>query len=616
MIEIDGHLAEREVWGWPWHGRPLKEFVGGIPRYSLQRHDGAIWPLYDDASHFLPEPMLSAMGSYAALRDSQATDNPTGAITHLVRVAGHEWPGRTPEQVVADASKSQEWLGEALLANNRLYMQALEARQWIFSHAGKRWLMRYTASPAPRPVTAVSTELRVTLEAKVFGEFGAEASAWETVAVMTAPSCCTAGFQWFTPQLQNPAGGLVLPQSIRSDGGVVILEAHLFARPPARLQRGAYGFYRLDIARVDDAWSCSLTLLLKDEEIYTKTAPFASPLTQGRGLLSFAATYPAPNTVVLTYELLDEPYQSSALEYVGTIQQEQIRHLGFVFEADDVLHEMKAVYRVQHDCNVPMPEPTFGGERTIVEDGSGNVISDVDTTWYRYEAEAAVTTVMTVEVLRDGTPVASTSAVMQNSKSWYDHVTHPTPGVGVHDRASSMAWQLEIGDYLAASSTTLDDKIGGDVGAFWLWPDTGIFQADFFSTISAEQIVPWPRGWLIGGMTEQAIMGRQHNSNGTTSFTNGYRITLGAARLANNVWVPCITAGMPAGYRTWNQLTGPRTYTVVTGMPSTAFGARVGPDVNGQVPAGWLNAGTAVQHVESGSYDFLHRTVLPYGAIF
>lgn len=625
MISVQGiPVTNMEVWGWPWHGQISQQNPEGT-EYALRRHDGALWPLYNadpELSRISPD-LFWRLSSYAGGVNGSESNAGYGGTTHLVKAHGHVFTPRTPEQVAVDQARSHEWCGGTMLCgiNHALYMTNLGWYHWIYSLNGQRWQMQIAVDSVPHPLSNPTAALTLTISARPFGRFDVP-GAWVVCGSVTAPSCCTPGFAWFTPGITLATQPPVLLQSIRSDGGKLILEVRFWAMEPSRMQSAAVGFYELDVANIGvDVWQLELGLLKGDTQIITK-ALTQSALAQGTKNVGFEVSQPDATHFIYT-PIIQDNGNPTALRCVGLIVQEQRRHCGYVFDADDVLHELVCVIRASHNCSVADDAPLISGTAIQTLDGSGNVISATNDITAEDHFSNSVETALTVEIERDGSVVSSVSCSLVTGKT-IDRVYHPIT-VGGQDPFPTpppadvvRTATLTVGSYQASytKSNSFASVPGGDL---YKWPDAGLFDGNFFSSRSGVTLTPWPSSTRPGCVIEQPIESRTYFSNGGSSVTNAFRIRLGAARLSNNVFVPVIVAGMPAAslLNRWDQISDGWSYTRLEGMPATVFGALVGPDINGPTPAAFEPvAGVGPQRIEGGAYDYLHQVVLPYADIF
>lgn len=615
MININGHLVDGvEVWGWPWHGVLMRDDSGPAPLFALQRYNGESWPMQNTEGSYINATYLANWAERVRVSNALSTEPQSfGVSTHLVRVHGHSWPGRTEDQRLADALGSQEWLDITMITDGLVYGMPIATsgnrNAWLYSRDGEVWLMEVRqVGELPSPGAGAARPFRISLHARRFGVFGLEAD-WEYVAELEAPTCVPV-----PPGVVM--GGATLPlmlQAIRSDGGHAIIELAGPGYPPARLQRGAYGFYDLNVARVDDAWTHSLTLRKPAHEMYARSV-IRNDLRPGRNWLGPPnVEYIEPYTTRITTNVLDEPTTDASITAcTGLIEQEQTRHCGWVYDENDVLHELECRIRVVHECDVDTPKPTAGGAIEIDNPPGGPTVTR-DDSWIEYDHDSRTTTTLYAEMLRDGSVVADVSAELFNRKSWLEDGTH-APDINYEFR-------LTMGGYTTESTNTLNinwpDWDAGESGR--LWPVVGILSG-LFSGRPGGVFTPWG-GSLGAGLGVVGATFRQqlHDNQAGDNFGLQPTLTIGAARLANNVWVPMILAGRSGAFANqWLQLTADSTVhpSSVSGLPPAVFGARVGPRVNGPTPASWVAATSDRSNVPAGGYDFLHGVTLPYGHIY
>lgn len=618
MIAVRGIPCDASVvWGWPWHGQlykpdPLAEV------YQLRRHNGELWPLYTAgaADNKINAALLFKMNNYAL--GVTGTNTRSGGTTHLVKTHGHVFAERTVEEVAADQLRSQEWLGATMMfgAYHNIYMVELGWYHWIYSLNGQRWQMKIVVDTVPHPTSSPTTALALTISARPFGMFDVP-GAWEVCGSVSAVSCCTPGFSWFIPGLTLATMPPVMLQSIRSDGGELILEVKFWAMEPARAPAAAIGFYRLDVERVVDAWELELTRLKRDSEVIIKQIT-SNALALGLPTVTQTTSTPSDDIVVYTPEVIPSG-DATGLYCVGSIVQEQVRHCGFVYDAADVLHELECYIRVSHACNVPAQVITVSGSATVDVSDPDSLVWLSNDILISEEINTSVATTLTVEMRRDGSPVSSVSSTFAISK--VASVTRATNMGGIISGVNSYEMErtgvLTIGAH-TASYAVENTGVSMPSGTTKLWPDAGIFSSLFFSSItSGTALAPWPSSNRPGGMIEQALEWRTYNGDGTSVTTNGYRIRLGAARLSNNVFVPAIVAGVPSAFNQWNQLSSGWSFSTINGLPASVFGERVGPDVNGIAPVDFVPVGGYARLlIEDGAYDYMHSVVTPYADIF
>lgn len=615
MISVCGHLVDSvKTWGWPWHGVLTQNNSG---QYFLQRHDGAQWPMQDANGPYINAALLDAWRSRVANANSltnTAFNNTTDWGTHLVRVQGNTWEGRTPEQKLTDAARSQEWLDAAMITDGTLYGTQLKSTStrvpWIFSQAGEAWLMELRIiGNLPSPGANASLPLRLSLHARRFGLIGVEGQ-WSQIAILEAPTCIPVAVA-----VGTGGGHAMQAQAIRSDGGHLVLELYGVGDGPARLRRGAYGFYDLNLGRANGAWSPSLALRMPMHEIYTVQVLRNDLRAANSWVIENTIEEIAPYTNRTTSAVLPDPVPGSMTACVGVIEQQQTRHCGWVYDEQDTLHAMTCQIRVVHECNVDQPKPTLGGRR-IVYAPPGEPVQVDDDAWSLTEHDAQVTTTLHAEMLRAGVVVSGVSAEVFSRKRWREGSSPnaaATPDV-LYD------WRVTVGDYVTQSSRTLTinwgDFFAGASGQ--LWPVVGILSG-FFSQVGQNyQLQPWAAGsqspLLVGTVFSQQV----HTNQSTDSAGALPTLKLGAVRQANNVWTPFIQAGRehPNNQNEWLQLTADTTAqpSVVVGLPPTVFGARVGPR-NGPVPDAWTVAASTRRTPPPGSYDYLHGVTVPYGHV-
>lgn len=620
MISVTGiPVTNVEIWGWPWHGKMEQQDLEGA-EFALRRYDDELWPLFSySADDKIPIWLFYRMLYYSGAVADQ------GGTTHLVKTHGHTFVPRTTEQLAVDVSRSHEWRGDTMMCgiNHAVYMTYLGWYQWIYSKDGKRWLMKIEVDSVPHPLDDPDADLSLTISARPFGEFDVPGE-WVECGSVTADSCCTDGFPWFTPGITLDGRAPVLLQSIRSDGGKLILEIRFYALSPARFASGPVGFYELDVANTGvDSWDLDLTLLKIDTDIITKSI-LSSALTQGVKQVQALVTTP-DSTHVLYTPIIQTNGDPTGLWADGLIVQEQRRHCGFVFDSDDVLHELVCVITASHDCSVTDDDPVVTGTALQTLDGSGHVISATNDITVTENFSASVVTTLTVEIERDGTVVSSVSCTLETGKTssqTYNPVTvagqdpFPAPDPAEMERTAV----LTVGTHTASytKTNTFDDYLPIPGGDYRKWPDTGLFEGSFCSR-SGSTLTPWPSGDRPGGVINQSFESRTYYSNGASIAVTGYAIRLGAARLSNNVFVPVIVAGVPSGSAPnwWAQLSDGWSYENIDGLAATVFGARVGPDINGDAPDDFEPvAGVGPTYIEGGAYDYLHQVVLPYADIF
>jgi hypothetical protein len=604
MINVCGHLvSDLETWGWPWHGFLYAEESGGGTDYFLRKHNGEIWPMQGSDGPYLDPALLGDWAGRARSATVQAVSPMySGVSTHLVKVAGNNWAGRSPEQTASDAARSHEWLPAAMITDGRLYSRLLASRgsrdAWIYSNAGEVWLMeiRLNADP-PAPGANAALPLKIGLYARQFGCFGL-AGALELVQNLEAPACLSGG------GVVSGAAAPLMLQAIRSDGGHAILEMAAASPYAARLQRGAYGFYDLAVNRSGGTWAASLTLRMSAGEMYSKSVvrndlrPAASWL--GEDVITATGAYSQRTTSTL----LSNPTPSlSLIACVGFVEQEQTRHCGWVYDDSDVLHEMECRIRVVHQCDVENPEPEIGGAKDE-SSPPGGPYEMTDTRYSRSDFRTEVITTITSEMLRDGVVVSSASAELYNLKEWREGSSPTAPALpGV-----TYTWRITVGDLTTTSTETIStnwsDWFSGTSGI--LWPVVGVLNG-FFSQLSGGTLTPWPsQGFgIAGSIFEQQL----YASPAATRPGALPTLTVGCSRQANNVWVPFVQAGRP-GFQpnTWFQATTDTAIapTLVDGLPASVFGPRVGPNINGPTPAAWSIPSASRRMAPAGSYDYLH----------
>lgn len=613
MITLQGiPITDLAVWGWPWHGQLIKQDTRGDV-YALRRHDGEVWPLYNVApalSRITPA-LLFALNNYKGAVEGANGDSGSGpaGTTHLVRVAGHVVVPRTPDELVIDRTRSHDWLGATMLCGtkHRCYMTPLGELQWIYNRPGERWLMRITVDACPRRSNSLESPLTLTVSARPFGVFGVPGE-WQSCGAVTAPTCHTStpNFRWFGPGLPEGDSSVML-QSIRSDGGQLILEVGGYALMPAPLSRAAIGFYRLDITGGPGEWGLALTLLKRDSDVVRKVL-VSNPLALGGGSLDIE-TVILEDGVTAVHTPIPKAVDDKVI-CIGTLVQEEIIHCGYVYDADDVLHEIESVIRASHACSVPASVLTMSGSASSRHVHPVTTCLSNDILAAR-ETDNRVVTTLTAEIRRDGEPVSSVSCTLTATLTAQETFGYSCAGVVSGENTTNVQTNVTItvgGHSASRSEVRTEFGLGGTDTSFW--PHTGIFSPEIFAErVSTLGLNPWPRpvfGNQPGGMVQQGVPG----------FNDALRI--GAARQSNNVWVPVIVAGSWAGVlNRWWQISDGGGTTVIEGLPASVFGQRVGPDSNGLAPADFVPVGgVGPEKIEGGAYDYLHRVVLPYADIF
>lgn len=614
MISVCGHLVDSvKTWGWPWHGVLAQNNSG---QYFLQRHDGAQWPMQDASGPYINTALLDAWRARVVSANSlvNTTFTFTDWGTHLVRVQGNSWQGRTTEQAQEDAARSQEWRDAAMITDGTLYGRSLKdvpnRVPWIFSQSGEVWLMELRIiSELPSPGANASLPLHLSLHTRRFGLIGVEGQ-WSQIAILEAPTCIPVPVAFGTG-----GGNGIQAQAVRSDGGHVVLEVYGAGEGPARLRRGAYGFYDVNLSRSNGVWSATLALRMPMHEIYTLQVLRNDLRAANSWVIKNIIEETAPYTTRTTYAVMPDPVPGSMTACVGVIEQQQTRRCGWVYDEYDNLLAMTCQIRVVHECDVDQPKPTVGGRRIVYAPPGGPLQVD-DDSWSLTEHDAQVTTTLHAEMLRGGVVVSGVSAEVFSRKRWREGSSPDaaaTPDV-LYD------WRVTVGDYVTQSSRTLTinwgDFFAGASGQ--LWPVVGILSGFFGQVVQGYQLQPWgarrESPLLAGTVFSQQLHTNQSTSNPGALPT----LRLGACRLANNVWVPFIQAGRehPNNQNEWLQLTADTTAqpSAVLGLPPTVFGARVGPR-NGPAPDAWTVAASTRRTPPPGSYDYLHGVTVPFGHV-
>ncbi|MCY1276507.1 hypothetical protein D9M68_364070 [compost metagenome] len=623
MIELNGIFGELEVWGWPWHGVLESEPTAGggtLEDYYLRRADGSRKLLLRNSP-----PYEDALGPqvFNSLRNAHTSARAFGGVTHQVRVPGHVMPPRSPEQLAQDNAAGFEWCDAAMLSSlsHNLYSQPLGQHKWLFCQSSARWLMELTFTSIPRPGVSPGANLSISIKATPFGIVGSPVIPATVVGAVTAPSCIdtseAAGF------LTHSQFAPVMIQSIRSDGAELILEVQRRTGRPSLRAIGAVGYYRLSVSRIEGSWVFALQLLKRSSELYSKTVTGA--LTPRRvGVSSVLVSEPAPGSgdpYVYNYVVVNSgPDSRVYLTAVGDIEQVSVSHCGYVYDEQDVLREVHGQVRITHACSVSEPAPQVSGQLLQWPHPSGPPTYDVsDPRTITINMTSSVTSTISAEVLLDGALAASTEAVLSNTALVTFESIEDQIGVNGPIARRSATWS-EAGSLVIGPHTIQFSYSRAINDPSSLPPNWPVFASlyEWCGVAGDGALTPWPSPGHDSRPLRQLLTPQARGGLGGLPVFTRLGFLAGAARLANNVFVPCITAGLPGAdsggpASNWNIETTTGLASNGTNIPATQLGQPVGPGGPGLSPITFGSSDR--QFLTPVEFDYLHARLASGGGV-
>ncbi|WP_236247422.1 hypothetical protein [Pseudomonas tohonis] len=604
MINICGVMTDRvNVWGWPWHGRAYTEDGTNID--WIERHDG---------TRFRPLTMRQAV--FSRLRYMQQLTNIYGGVTHLARIPGHVGPNRSPAQLAVDRARGHDWQGAAMLSGtvHMFYSQQLGEQTWLYSRGpGRVWVIRMEVITAPMLGSAPSQQLSIRLTARRFGLVGEAVHPWQLIGVYSAPSSIDTA-EAATYRHWSGFARVVI-QSIRSDGGEVILELQRDTmRPSARRIHGA-GYYRVTVGLDDGVWQAELQLLKAASQLYSETV--TGSMAEKHNAVAYIIAESTEEMVTIEAEIITDNSEASGPFWIppvyrsywtceGAIEVVCEYHMGYVYDADDNRVEVTARQRYVSDCNAPALVPAVSGTWTYIPGTDTTDPIDDNQIEVAIDQTVSVSTRIVVEVLRDGVVASSAETTMSNSAAMH------WSQLGREDEVFS--WSESGSIQFPGHEVRFDNGLAGNPGLLGMpnWPvNNGVSHWTSFDS-ATEVITPFP--------------GVHRNTNAVRSLllpqgTAGVRmgIEVGIARLSNNVFAPFLLCGSVFQETgtvlvEWLMETTAGQERIGPVLPPNIIGPAVGPAGDGT--PGQKNPGGALPFIPPVEYDYLHRTLVVGGGVF
>lgn len=622
MIELNGHLVEDiSVWGWPWHGVLESEPTAGGSQFNwyLRRADGGRVLLQRNEPPFYDRFPVDLMNS---LRADQENSTISGGVTHQVRVPGHVMTPRTPEQLAYDLAQGHEWCSAAMLGtrSHRTYSKQLGEASWIYTGNGERWLLSLVYNTVPRPGPSPSANLSLTIRAVPLGQLGVPAQSPVVVGTVSAPTCIDAAE--YASVLTHFGWSPAVIQSIRSDGGELVIEIQRSLPRPSLRDIGAVGYYRLGVSKSGATWSFELEILKRSSELYTKSVT-GSLVQQRVGVIHVLTSEPEPGEDgPFVYE--PQVVDTSGINFLtadGLIEQVAEAVYGYVYDEDDVRREVRSRLRIVHDCDVPAPDPQVGGQRLEWHPSDSPPTYDLsDPITIEFTVTPTVTSTLTAEVLLDGAVQSSTSVVMTNSATihYSDAQDHMGPSGPASTRSASWneSGTLTIGGYAIGLNYS---RSVSDNGILWPgnWPVyNGIY--GWCSVAGNGALTPWPGAHHDTRAFRGILIPQPQGGLGALPLITRVGILGGAVRLANNVYAPCFTAGgvsssSGGAISNWNRESTAGAVSNGIFIPATQLGRPVGPA--GGEGDGLSFGNTDRKFLTPVEFDYLHARLVEGGGV-
>lgn len=610
MINILGVLTDKvHVCGWPWHG-VIYDDPQTLVRY-LKKHDGTL----------IPRAQLGMKDEpFNRLIFAQQWAGDFGGGTHLVKVPAHVGPSRSPEQLAADASKGHEWCDAAMLSGyeHYLYSKPLGAQRWLYSTGpgpGNRWLMTLAFDSVPMIGTDPLAALTVRITAVPFGRF--QVGRTELVEPVecgsaSAPSCIdTAEANSYRVSSNFPR---VVIQSIRSDGAELILEVQRAAPRPSLRQIAPVGFYKLSVRKQEDAWLVELDLLKRASEQYSESV--SGSLVDKSNAVAYILQSSSATSATIVAQVIEDDSEAAGPFWIphtyrhysvpaGPIEQIARTHCGYVYDEDDNLVEIESQVRITHSCSVPPIVPSVSGVWTHIPGTPTTPPIDDNQITVTVSQTQSVTSVIAAEVLHNGVVVSSAQTTMSVSAS----LAFQAVGFQQESYQCSLTGGLAFPGHTIDLSQELTDN--PSLQGLENWPKSNGF-SQWIGVAEDGTLVPWP-GVQRSTQPLRSLFPPQGKAAARST------IFVGAVRLANNVFAPCLVCGSEASTTggaliTWFLETTDGPVRISTEMPPNFLGPCVGPKGAGTPPEQYQLG--EISKYPTAEYDYLHGQIVLGGGVF